>query len=169
VPKHKSKVMILMVDDDEEDCFIMKKAFQESSLNHDLICLENGQEIMDYLHRCSKAGNPDAPRPDIILLDLNMPVKNGRTVLYEIKQDPDLKDIPVVVLTDSEEEIDAVQCYELGASLFYTKSQWLETLAEIIKSSGDYWFDFASKINGIRMSAGNWQNTGKWLENHSSL
>lgn len=133
-----------MVDDDEDDCFIMRKAFQESSLEHDLTCFENGQEMMDYLHRCGKAESPDAQRPDLILLDLNLPVKDGRTVLYEVKNDPDLKDIPVVVLTDSEDAVDAIQCYELGASLFYTKSQWLEVLVELIKSSGEYWFKVAT-------------------------
>lgn len=151
--KDRQRVTILMVDDDAEDCLIMKTAFQESSLEHDLICFENGQEMMDYLKLCGKDESSDAPCPDLILLDLNMPRKDGRVVLYEIKNDPNLKDIPVVVLTDSDDAVDAIQCYKLGASLFYTKSQWLEILVEVISSAGEYWFDFASKVGGAQLSA----------------
>jgi CheY-like chemotaxis protein len=152
--KDKYRVKILMVDDDEDDCLILRTAFQESSLEHDLVCFENGRKIMDYLqHHYIRDKNSDTPCSYLILLDLNMPVMDGRAVLYEIKNDPELKDIPVVVLTGSEDAVDAIQCYELGASLFYTKSQWMEILAEIIKSSGKYWFDFAARLSGKKISA----------------
>jgi len=166
--KHRSKITILMVDDDEDDRFIMRTAFQESSLDHDLTCFQNGQEMMDYLHRCGKDESFDAPRPDLILLDLNMPVKDGRIVLYEIKNDPDLKDIPVVVLTDSEDAVDAIQCYELGASLFYTKSQWIEILVEIIRNSGEFWFDFAARLSRTNMSSAEQQDRKAESEHPSS-
>jgi CheY-like chemotaxis protein len=146
--KDRQKVTILIVDDDPEDCLIMRTAFEESSLEHDLTCFADGQQLMDYLHRCCR--DASTPYPDLILLDLNMPVKDGRAVLYEIKSDSDLKGIPIVVLTDSEDPLDAIQCYELGASLFYTKFQWLEMLGEIIKDSGEYWFDFAAKFSGMQ-------------------
>lgn len=154
-----------MVDDDEDDCLIMRRALQESSLEHDLACFKNGQEMMDYLHRCGKNESSDPPCPDLILLDLNMPVKDGRMVLHEIKSDPDLRDIPVVVLTDSEDPLDAIQCYELGANLFYTKSQWLEIIAEIIKSSGEYWFDFAVKISKTNSTAMNNPKADNYVPN----
>ncbi len=80
--KVKDKITIVMVDDDPEDCLIMTTAFQESSLEHNLTCFVNGQELMDYLHQCGKGGS--FSRPDIILLDLNMPVKNGRAVFHDI-------------------------------------------------------------------------------------
>ena len=96
---------------------------------------------MDYLRRTGKYSSPDsAPRPDIILLDLNMPKKDGRQALKEIKTDPQLKDIPVIILTSSKAEADILKTYKLGANSFVTKPVTFESMCEIVKKLGEYWF-----------------------------
>ncbi|MHC1725519.1 MAG: response regulator [Syntrophobacteraceae bacterium] len=136
------KVSIVMVDDDEDDCLIIKSALQESELNHTLLIINSGLELMDYLRGSGKYEHSQPPCPDLILLDLYMPGISGREVLREIRKDLRLKQIDVVVLTDSTEWSELSECYDLGATAVFTKGTWLETFAEVIRISGPYWFKF---------------------------
>lgn len=138
------KVSIVMVDDDEDDCFIIKEALEESELDHILTIIGSGQELMDYLRGRGKYGGLGAQFPDLILLDLYMPDISGRDVLSEIRKDADLKNLSVVVLTDSTKWSELHECYQLGATAVFTKGEWLETFAEIIRISGPYWFKFVT-------------------------
>lgn len=133
--------VILMAEDEEDDCVLVETALAESHLDYDLRCVGDGGEMMDYLRRRGNCTAVDAPRPDLILLDLNMPAKDGRTVLKELKEDPELMDISIVVLTGSSNEGDREYCYALGVDYYFTKNAWLDSLVEIIKDSGQYWFD----------------------------
>jgi CheY-like chemotaxis protein len=119
---------------------LTRDALEESRLGNDLRFVEDGQELMDYLRREGEYANTDAPRPGIILLDLNMPRKDGRQALKEIKADPELRRIPVVVLTTSKAEEDVLRTYDLGANSFITKPVTFEGLVEIIRALGNYWF-----------------------------
>src|SRR5262249_28014308 len=109
---------------------------------NDLRSVEDGEELMDYLHRRGKYSNPkDSPRPGLILLDLNMPRKDGREALREIKNDPKLRDIPVVVLTTSKAEEDVVRTYSLGVNSYIAKPVKFTALVEIMKTMTKYWFE----------------------------
>jgi CheY-like chemotaxis protein len=141
------RVSILMADDDEDDCLLFQEALKESCLKHNLRCFPDGQKLMDYLRGSEHHEAALTPRPDLIILDLNMPIKDGRAALQEIKQDPRLKDIHVMVLTESREESDLMLCYKLGAETFLTKEEWLNLLVDVIRTSGDYWFDFVCPGN----------------------
>ena len=134
-------ITILMADDDEEDRMLAQEAMEESRLANDLRFVCDGEELLDYLLRREQYAEPStSPRPGLILLDLNMPKKNGREVLQEIKADPNLRTIPVVVLTTSKAEIDICQSYNLGANSFITKPVTFEGLVEVMKTLGKYWF-----------------------------
>jgi len=140
--KTRKSIIILMADDDKEDCLLVHRAFTESRLANELRFVEDGEELMDYLHCHGKYEDPDtAPRPGIILLDLNMPRKSGREALKEIKEDADLRVIPVVVLTTSQDEADVLKSYDLGANSYITKPVTFQGLVEVIRSLGKYWFD----------------------------
>jgi CheY-like chemotaxis protein len=138
------KVSIVMVDDDEDDCFVIKQALSESELNHILTILGSGSELLDYLHCCGKYEGTRHEHPDLILLDLYMPKLSGWDVLRSIKNDPDLGHLDVVVLTDATEWPQLSDCYKLGATAVFNKAQWLQTFAEIIRISGPYWFKFVT-------------------------
>ncbi len=142
-----------MADDDDDDCMLFREALEESTLEHDLQCFANGKELMDYLRHCGKREGDIAPRPDLIILDLNMPVKDGRTALHEIKEDPALKDINVMILTESKEEEDRMLCYDLGVETFLTKEEWFKVLVEVVKTSGEYWLNFVCPMRRKRMNA----------------
>lgn len=132
--------VILMADDDEDDVILVRDAFERSRLINDLHVVADGVELMDYLKRRGGFAAPEtAPRPDIILLDLNMPKKDGRQVLEEIKVDPDLRDIPIIVLTTSQSQIDICRSYHVGANSFITKPVTFENLCEVVKTLGEYW------------------------------
>lgn len=135
----KKSVTILMADDDQDDCLLVQRAFKASRLVNDLRFVEDGEQLMDYLYRRGKHG--DVPRPGLILLDLNMPRMDGREALKEIKENADLKDIPVVVLTTSKDEEDIIRSYNLGANSYITKPVTFEGLCEVMKSLGKYWFE----------------------------
>lgn len=132
---------ILMADDDPDDREFTRSAMQESRLVNDLRCVEDGEELLDYLHRRGRYADPkDSPRPGLILLDLNMPRLDGREALREIKADPKLRHIPVVVLTTSKTEEDILRSYGLGANCFITKPVTFEGLVEVVKVLDKHWF-----------------------------
>ena len=135
-------IVILMADDDADDRLLAKDALAECRLANELHFVENGEELLDYLHRRGKYVNlANSPRPGLILLDLNMPKKDGRESLKEIKDDPRLRTIPVVVLTTSSADTDISRIYELGANSFITKPVSFDSLVEVMKILGRYWFE----------------------------
>ncbi|WP_434390820.1 response regulator [Melittangium boletus] len=129
-----------MADDDPDDRELALTAIQESRLVNELRFVEDGEELMQYLRREGRYREPkDAPRPGLILLDLNMPRKDGREALREIKSDPVLKHIPVVVLTTSKAEEDILRSYGLGANCFITKPVTFEGLVDVVKVLDRHW------------------------------
>jgi two-component system response regulator len=131
-----------MADDDADDRQMTKEAFVESKLANDLRFVEDGVELLDYLKRRGRYAPPaDAPRPGLILLDLNMPKKDGREALREIKADPELRRIRVVVLTTSKAEEDILRTYDLSAASYITKPVTFTQLSEAIKTIGKYWLE----------------------------
>jgi CheY-like chemotaxis protein len=129
---------ILMADDDEDDRVATQDAFREHHLANDFRTVKDGEELLEYLHR--RGPYADAPRPGLILLDLNMPRKDGREALKEIKADPSLRQIPVVVLTTSREEEDILKTYDLGANSFITKPVGFDSLVQLVTTMTRYWF-----------------------------
>ena len=137
-----TQITILMAEDDPDDRFLTQEAFREAHLVNDLHFVEDGEDLMDYLRRQGKyADKEEYPRPGLILLDLNMPKKDGRQALEEIKADPELHMIPVVVLTTSEAEEDILASYDLGVSGYITKPVKFEALINVIRVLGRYWFE----------------------------
>ncbi len=136
-----NSITILMADDDEDDRLMTKEAFEEAKLANKLSFVEDGEELMDYLYRRDKYGDPGtSPRPGLILLDLNMPRKDGREALREIKADEDLRQIPIVVLTTSKAEEDIYRSYDLGVNSFITKPVSFEGMVFVITTLAQYWF-----------------------------
>jgi CheY-like chemotaxis protein len=135
-------ITILMADDDPDDCVLVKDAFAESRVANDLRFVKDGEELMDYLrHRGKYKSVKTSPRPGLILLDLNMPRKDGREALKEIKSDPALRNIPVVILTTSKEEEDILRSYDTGANSYISKPVTFKGLVEVIASLGQYWLE----------------------------
>ncbi|EHJ47573.1 response regulator receiver protein [Solidesulfovibrio carbinoliphilus subsp. oakridgensis] len=133
--------VILLADDDEDDVILIRDSFKKSKLSNDLRVVEDGVELVDYLRRRGAFADPAlSPRPDIILLDLNMPRMDGREALREIKNDPNLKDIPVIVLTTSQTHADIYRSYKDGANCFITKPVTFQSMCEIVSKLGEYWF-----------------------------
>jgi CheY-like chemotaxis protein len=133
--------VILMADDDDDDRLLTRDAIAEAGLDGDLHFVQNGEELLDYLcHRGRYESPASAPRPGLILLDLNMPLKDGREALREIRADPELRRIPVVVLTTSKADTDIGAIYELGANSFISKPFQFEALVSVMKMLGQYWF-----------------------------
>ena len=121
---------------------MMADAFAESRLVNPLRFVEDGEQLMDYLYQRGAYADPaSAPRPGLILLDLNMPKKDGRKALQEIKSDPHLRHIPVVVLTTSKAEVDVYRSYDLGVNSFITKPVTVAGLIEVVSILGKYWFE----------------------------
>ncbi len=138
----KITITILIADDDEDDSMLIREALAESELPMNLYFVSNGEELLDYLYNRGKFTNKNqAPRPGLILLDLNMPKKNGLEVLKDIKQDPSLRHIPVVVLTTSDSKEDIYHTYDLGANSFIVKPVTFASLVEVMKNIGKYWFE----------------------------
>jgi two-component system response regulator len=135
--KNGKAITILMAEDDPDDRLLTKDAFAESRLVNGLRFVEDGEELMDYLRRQGKYRG--APRPGLILLDLNMPKMDGREALAEIKSDPTLRRIPVVVLTTSQAEEDILRSYDLGVSGFITKPVTFEGLVKVMQTINMYW------------------------------
>ncbi|WP_242929218.1 response regulator [Pontibacter vulgaris] len=139
---NKRTIIILIADDDAEDRMLVKDALEESRLKNNIHFVENGEELMDYLYHRGKFTDKDKyPTPGLILLDLNMPKKDGREALKEIKSDDHLKLIPVVVLTTSKAEEDILRTYDLGVSSFITKPVTFASLVDVMKTLSKYWFE----------------------------
>ena len=139
---NEDRVLILFAEDDEEDYQMAVDAFEEARLKNDVVWVRDGEELMDYLLHRERFEDPAAaPRPGLILLDLNMPRKDGREALQEIKSNPDLRRIPVVILTTSKAEEDIVFSYDLGANSFIRKPVSFEGLVAAMKALGQYWFE----------------------------
>ena len=147
--KLRKPVTILMAEDDPDDRQMTKEAFAESHLANDLRFVEDGVELMDYLHRRGKYADPaTSPVPGLLLLDLNMPRKDGREALREIKADPRLKHLRVVVLTTSQAEEDIHKTYDLSASSYIAKPVTFAALLEVIQALGKYWLEIVELPNG---------------------
>ncbi len=135
-------ITILMADDDPDDRELTREAFAEARLANDVRVVNDGVELMDYLHRKGQYADPNtSPRPGLILLDLNMPRKDGRECLAEIKADPMLRGIRVIVLTTSKAEEDIVRSYELDASSYIAKPVTFDALVDVVKTLGKYWLE----------------------------
>ena len=135
-------VTILMADDDPDDRQLTKEAFEEAKLANDLRFVEDGVELLDYLNRRGKYSAPGvAPRPGLLLLDLNMPRKDGREALQEIKADPRFRSLRVVIMTTSKAEEDIIRTYNLSASSYITKPVTFDALVDVIRTLGKYWLE----------------------------
>jgi CheY-like chemotaxis protein len=135
-------IVILLADDDEEDRMLACDALKESRLSNEIHCVTDGEDLLDYLHRRGKYTTAaETPRPGLILLDLNMPKKDGREALREIKSDPHLRQIPVVVMTTSKAHEDIFNSYDAGASSYISKPVTFEGLIDVMKGLGRYWFE----------------------------
>jgi CheY-like chemotaxis protein len=140
--KQGNPITILMADDDADDRKLTREALEESRLANDIRFVENGEELMAYLRRQGRyASEADAPRPGLILLDLNMPRKDGREALAEIKADPELRQIPVVILTTSKSDEDVYRSYDLGVNSYIVKPVTFEALVDILQTLEKYWFE----------------------------
>jgi CheY-like chemotaxis protein len=139
---------ILLADDDEEDRELARDALQDSRLANEMKFVFDGQDLLDYLRHQGRWREQDAPRPGIILLDLNMPKMDGREALAEIKADDSLRRIPIVVLTTSKDEADVLSTYDLGVSSFITKPVTFGGLVDVMKTWTQYWFEIVELPNG---------------------
>ena len=133
--------LILMADDDDDDFMLTKKALKESKLLNELVRVSDGEELTDYLFQRGDYEGKEVKRPSIILLDLNMPRKDGREALKEIKESEDLREIPIVVFTTSKAEEDIIRSYKLGVNSFISKPVTFKNLIEVMTSLGKYWFE----------------------------
>lgn len=135
-------ITILLADDDPDDRQLTRDAFKENRLANALATVEDGEELLEYLHRHGKYKELEGtPLPGLILLDLNMPRKDGREALKEIKAHPEFRRIPIVVLTTSKAEEDILRTYDLGVNSYITKPVTFKSLVEIVKVLGRYWFE----------------------------
>jgi CheY-like chemotaxis protein len=133
--------VILMAEDDSDDRLLAQDALAEAGHGADMRFVENGMELMDYLHhrnKFSEAGS--SPTPWLIILDLNMPKKDGREALQELKANPEFRQIPVLILSTSRADTDIARVYELGANSFISKPTAFNALVDVMRSIRDYWF-----------------------------
>ena len=141
ITANKDTIVILMADDDDDDFMLTQKALKESKLLNTLVRVRDGEELLEYLTQTGDYAGQTVERPGVILLDLNMPRKDGREALKEIKSNPELNDIPVVVFTTSKAEEDIYKSYKLGVNSFITKPVTFENLIAVMTSLGKYWFE----------------------------
>ena len=142
MPKAMTNALLLMADDDAEDRLLARDALRESRLNAEVRFVEDGEELLDYLHRRGRYAPPaPAPVPGLVLLDLNMPRKDGREALAEIKNDPRLRKIPVVVLTTSKRDEDVQRSYSAGANSFVVKPVTFQGLVDLMMTLKRYWLE----------------------------
>jgi len=138
----KKPITILMAEDDLDDQILLQRALEESRFLNELHFVRDGEELLDYLYHRGLYTEPvKAPRPGLILLDLNLPKIDGQQVMQDIKSDPNLRRIPIVILTASHEEVDIHRSYALGASSYLRKPMRFESLVEVIETLGAYWFE----------------------------
>jgi CheY-like chemotaxis protein len=141
----RTPITILMADDDADDRLMAREALEEARLANPLHFVEDGEALLDYLYRRGRyATRGPEPEPGLILLDLNMPKKDGRQALKEIKADSALRHIPIVVLTTSKAEEDILRTYDLGVSSFITKPVTFEGLVDLMKALTHYWFEIVT-------------------------
>ena len=145
MPNSARPITILLADDDADDRMLAKEALDESRVANELRFVEDGEQLIDYLyHRGPFADPQSSPRPGLILLDLNMPRKDGREALKDIKSDPSLRHIPIVVLTTSKAEEDIYRTYDLGVNSFITKPVTFDGLVTVMRTLGRYWFEIVA-------------------------
>ena len=141
-PASPNRMTILLADDDPDDCLLVRDALVAGGVVGSLHTVGDGEELMNYLHRRGTfSAEGAAPRPGLILLDLSMPKKDGLRAIAEIKADPALRQIPIVVMTTSNQDEDVGRSYDLGASSFVTKPVTFEALVGVMKTIGQYWFE----------------------------
>jgi CheY-like chemotaxis protein len=154
VSRARRVITILLADDDEDDLELTQEALQRSRLGNDLRFVLDGEELMDYLLRRGRHADASvSPMPGLILLDLNMPKKDGREAIAEIKANPNLRKIPVIVLTTSKTEEDVFRSYDLGVSSFITKPVTFEGLVEAMRVLSQYWFEIVELPDGTSVDA----------------
>lgn len=141
---NRRSLTVLVADDDEDDRSLIKKAWDKSRVASDLRFVEDGEELIEYLSFAGRYSDPaSAPRPALILLDLNMPRKDGREALREIKANPELRQIPIVILTTSQADEDISRSYDLGANSYITKPVTFGALVDVFQVLGKYWIEIA--------------------------
>jgi CheY-like chemotaxis protein len=139
------RVVLVMADDDEDDCLVVSEALNLACTGCAFRCVRDGAEMMDYLNRNGRYGNPESsPVPDIILLDLNMPKMSGREVLKRLKTNSRFRSIPVIILTTSRELEDVKVCYDLGANSYITKQSSFDEVVAAMKTLTEYWIEVAT-------------------------
>ena len=136
--EHLSVIDVLLVEDDPADVVLVKEAFEFNKVHNTLHVVSDGEQALQFLRR--EGEHAQAPRPDLVLLDLNLPRKDGREVLAEIKADEGLRQVPVVILTSSEAEGDIARAYELHANCYVTKPVDLDQFITIVRSIEQFWF-----------------------------
>lgn len=142
---HPRKATILLADDDPADILLTRRAFRAARLQNALYVVNDGEELLEFLrHEKRYAAPADAPRPDLVLLDLNMPRMDGREALAELRADPRFASLPVIILTTSQQEADVLRTYDLGANSFISKPVDLAGLIEVIKALDNYWFQIVT-------------------------
>ncbi len=135
------EICILIAEDDADDRFLLQAAFEENGFDDNLQFVENGLEVIRYLKDCLDLPPSEIRFPRFVLLDLNMPKKDGREVLREIKQDPRMQQIPVVILSTTNNEQEMRRCYELGANSYITKPNSFEALVRTVAALRIYWIN----------------------------
>lgn len=136
-----TSMTILIADDDTDDRLFIDKAFRQSGYTQNIQFVEDGEELMEYLRQCGRYNEKNAPWPNLLILDLNMPRKNGFQALSEIKDDPKLRRLPVVVMTTSSADEDVLKTYNLGVNSFVTKPFNFNRLVEMVDALKTYWLD----------------------------
>lgn len=148
--QERKPIVILLADDDDEDRMLTADALAESRVLNELHTVENGEELLEYLRNEGKfMDKTKHPRPGLILLDLNMPKKDGREALRDIKNDARFKQIPIVVLTTSKTEEDIGQSYDLGVNSYISKPVTFEGLVKVMRALGKYWFEIVELPNSL--------------------
>ena len=152
--KYAKPITILYADDDAEDRMLVKEAWSESRVANEMVFVEDGEELMDYLHRRGRYTElAGSSLPGLILLDLNMPRKDGREALKEIKSDPRLRSIPIVILTTSKAEEDIFRAYDLGVNSFIVKPVTFQSLVDLTLALNRYWFEIVELPSRRRAAA----------------
>ncbi len=145
-PNKARALLILIADDDADDRYLTKAAFEENASHCEIDFVEDGNEVFDFLYSRGKFSTYQAKMPGLILLDLNMPKKDGRQVLDEIKKAPSLKHIPVIIFSTSKSPEDIRQMYSMGANSFITKPTSFEDLQEVARNIESYWVNTATLV-----------------------